>query len=337
MQLHDEHLRRRHGECARCSNGRTTAGRRRRDARSRQRRPERDSVRIWKRGACGRTIVGHAWSITDAFGVGITNPTPDTAVVVAPSTGSFTVRLTVTDDVGREDTADVVVTASSALTAVPAAADTPACPQPIAAPPAVSVTVTPDAASVAAPGGTQTFVATLSNAQDTSVVWQVGGIAGGNTTLGTISAAGVYTAPAIVPSPATVTVSAVSNQDLDRSAAAQVTLTFTPAASDGGGGGGGGAALDLLLLLCACDRRSTANMRPAFAALPPSMAVGQLLTEPRKSLIQGADRAARGASRAWRRRVTGQARIGQNPSAGPAFRSQPWASQTVLLVRVRRA
>jgi hypothetical protein len=63
--------------------------------------------------------------------------------------------------------------------------------------------------------------------------------------VGTISASGVYTAPASVPSPATVTVTAVSVQDPTKMASAQVTITAPPPPS-----GGGGGALDLLGLLC---------------------------------------------------------------------------------------
>jgi hypothetical protein len=76
---------------------------------------------------------------------------------------------------------------------------------------------------------------------------------GGDMTVGTISAFGVYTAPATVPSSATVTVTATSARDTTRLASAQVTITAPgtqPAASTpSSGGGGGGGALDLLGLL----------------------------------------------------------------------------------------
>src|SRR4029077_11235345 len=63
------------------------------------------------------------------------------------------------------------------------------------------------------------------NTTNTAVTWQVNGIAGGSMSVGTIATAGVYTAPATVPSPATVTVTAVSVADPTRSGAAQVTIT----------------------------------------------------------------------------------------------------------------
>ncbi|TLZ32715.1 MAG: hypothetical protein E6K29_00835 [Gammaproteobacteria bacterium] len=68
---------------------------------------------------------------------------------------------------------------------------------------------------------------------------------GGNATVGTISTSGVYMPPANVPTPATVTVSAVSVADPGQSSTAQVTVTAAP----GGGGGGGGGALDVLSLI----------------------------------------------------------------------------------------
>ena len=43
--------------------------------------------------------------------------------------------------------------------------------------------------------GTQTFTATVTNTPNTAVTWDVNGVAGGNSTVGTISAAGVYSAP----------------------------------------------------------------------------------------------------------------------------------------------
>jgi serine protease len=84
--------------------------------------------------ACGRTISSYTWSIASGSGVIAGNPTPSTAVVVAPASGSFTVRVVVTDDAGRSDSADVLVTSTTALTAAPANAGSTACLAAIAAP-----------------------------------------------------------------------------------------------------------------------------------------------------------------------------------------------------------
>src|ERR1019366_5527211 len=91
-------------------------------------------------------------------------------------------------------------------------------------PQAVAVTVAPTAASVVVGTGSEIFSATVANTTNTGVTWQVDGVAGGNTTEGTISASGVYAGPSSLPAPATVTVTAVSDADPTKSASATVTL-----------------------------------------------------------------------------------------------------------------
>src|SRR5438552_1435275 len=58
----------------------------------------------------------------------------------------------------------------------------------------VSVAISPTSASVA-PQQTQQFTATLSGTTNTPVIWSVDGTNGGNSTSGTISNTGLYTAP----------------------------------------------------------------------------------------------------------------------------------------------
>ena len=69
-----------------------------------------------------------------------------------------------------------------------------------------SLSVSPSTSAVPQ-GNTLQFAATY-NGGPASVAWAVSGVAGGNATVGTISAAGLYTAPALIPSPPTVSVSA---------------------------------------------------------------------------------------------------------------------------------
>jgi hypothetical protein len=81
---------------------------------------------------------------------------------------------------------------------------------PFAARASVSLSVAPSFASIHT-AGTQRFTASLTGGSDSgSVAWQVDGIPGGNATVGTISAAGLYTAPAKVPATTTVTVTAMA-------------------------------------------------------------------------------------------------------------------------------
>lgn len=74
-------------------------------------------------------------------------------------------------------------------------------------------------------GNQLTFAATVTNATDTGVSWSVNGIVGGNTSVGTISSAGVYTAPADLPSPAALQITATSHADPTKSAFSNVTVT----------------------------------------------------------------------------------------------------------------
>lgn len=75
--------------------------------------------------------------------------------------------------------------------------------------PTVSVVVT-GAASQVRVAGTVQMSAAVTNASSQTVTWQVNGATGGSATVGTISTAGLYTAPAVLPNPSTVTISAVS-------------------------------------------------------------------------------------------------------------------------------
>ncbi len=73
-------------------------------------------------------------------------------------------------------------------------------------------------------GNQQVFTAMVTGAVNLSVTWTVNGIAGGNSTIGTIAANGTYTAPLNLPAPNTVTVTATSVEDPTRSSSATVTL-----------------------------------------------------------------------------------------------------------------
>src|SRR5437899_1146202 len=91
-------------------------------------------------------------------------------------------------------------------------------------PQAISVSVTPSSQNVLL-GVTQQFTATVTGTTNTSVTWSVNGVSGGNATVGTISASGLYTAPKDLPNPAKVTVTPTSQADSSKHAAASVTVT----------------------------------------------------------------------------------------------------------------
>lgn len=118
----------------------------------------------------------------------------------------------------------LVVLASIALPGCGGGGPSATLPPPPPPPPAISVGISPQTSSVLL-GNSQTFAATVSNATNTAVSWSVNGVAGGSAATGTINAAGVYTAPADLPSPALVQVTATSAADTTKSATAQVTIT----------------------------------------------------------------------------------------------------------------
>jgi hypothetical protein len=68
------------------------------------------------------------------------------------------------------------------------------------------------------------FSATVSGTGNTAVTWQVNGINGGNSTVGTVSSSGLFTAPSAVPVPAIVNITAVSQAQPSASATATLTL-----------------------------------------------------------------------------------------------------------------
>ena len=59
-------------------------------------------------------------------------------------------------------------------------------------------------------GSTAQLTAAVSNSSNTAVTWQVNGVAGGSSSTGTISSTGLYTPPAVLPNPNSVTITAVS-------------------------------------------------------------------------------------------------------------------------------
>ena len=74
------------------------------------------------------------------------------------------------------------------------------------------------------PGQTLQFGAIVSGSSNTAVTWQVDNADGGSAASGTITSSGLFTAPATMPGPASVTVTAVSQANPAVSATATITL-----------------------------------------------------------------------------------------------------------------
>src|SRR5882757_4574018 len=91
---------------------------------------------------------------------------------------------------------------------------------------AVSIAVT--GPSTVMLGATSQYAAAVKGSSDVSVTWSVNGVTGGNTSIGSISAKGLYTAPANAPESATVTIKATSVASPAVSQSLPVTLATPP-------------------------------------------------------------------------------------------------------------
>jgi serine protease len=103
-------------------------------------------------GACGRTVAGYAWSIVSGS-AGTPSLTSTngaaTSLNAAPSSGTVTVQLVVTDDQGLTDTATIAIGPSSFATTAPASAGATACLAALPPPaPTVTIAVSPTSITV---------------------------------------------------------------------------------------------------------------------------------------------------------------------------------------------
>jgi YVTN family beta-propeller protein len=87
----------------------------------------------------------------------------------------------------------------------------------------VAITISPTTATVRL-AQTQQFTATVTGNSDTNVTWTVNGVNGGNTSVGTVSTLGLYTAPVNALNPSSVSVTATSVADTSKTASATVTI-----------------------------------------------------------------------------------------------------------------
>ena len=187
---------------------------------------------------------------TASSAVTLDNPTPQIATVTPTSipVGAFTLNVNGTNfapgatlmfgttalSTTRVSAAQITATGTATSAQVGSIAITVQNPNPglissaaltaqIVGASAIAVAVAPASATVRG-GGTQSFTATVTGTTNTSVTWSVNGTAGGSATTGTINSAGLYTAPANLPTPNTVTVTASSAADATKQGNSGVTL-----------------------------------------------------------------------------------------------------------------
>ena len=146
---------------------------------------------------CSLATCGTLSTTTSASGTGITYTAP--ATVPTPAT----VTATATSVADSTKSATVTITITATVTG------------------AVAVSITPKRVGLTT-GQLQTFAATVTGSTTTTVTWEVDTVPGGNASVGTITAAGVYTPPA---SPGTHTVGARAVADTTVAAAASVAIT----------------------------------------------------------------------------------------------------------------
>ncbi|HWY53044.1 MAG TPA: hypothetical protein VNZ03_01185 [Terriglobales bacterium] len=91
-------------------------------------------------------------------------------------------------------------------------------------PQSVTVSVSSSVSSVLL-GNTLQFTATVTGTSNTAVTWSVNSVAGGNSTVGTITNAGLYTAPVDLPNPTNVNIQATSQADASASGSTAVIIT----------------------------------------------------------------------------------------------------------------
>jgi hypothetical protein len=136
------------------------------------------------------------------------------------ATGTITSTGLYTAPSVQSQTAFTVTAVADADTSIAASAS-------VAVTPLVAVTINPHNTSVET-NHTQQFSATVVNTTNTVVTWQVNGVPGGNSTVGTIDGSGLYTAPGSIPTQPQIIVTAISVADPTKSDSATVTISLTP-------------------------------------------------------------------------------------------------------------
>lgn len=161
-----------------------------------------------------------------------------TGTALAAQAGSK-IKVTVTRPGLGGTTSPAVNYAVSGATATPTPTEprptepTPApTPPPAPVPIPITVSLSPNGSSLA-PFATRQFTATVTGTTNLSVTYSVNGITGGNAEVGTISAAGLYTAPAMGATAQTFTIGAASVASPAAAATATITILGPPDAGTG--------------------------------------------------------------------------------------------------------
>jgi uncharacterized protein (DUF1800 family) len=153
-----------------------------------------------------------------------------TATMGTASTATMTMMATATTPTMVPTATKVDPKNTAAPTTTAARGSTPT--RTATAGPTLAVNVAP-ASGTLQPGASQQFQATVSGSANQGVTWKVNNMAGGDPGVGTITAAGLYTAPAAVPVVNSVTITAVSVVNGTTQGAAVITIQDPLAVTDG--------------------------------------------------------------------------------------------------------
>lgn len=168
------------------------------------------SVAAGQTSQCAATVTGtgtYSSSVTWSASAGTIN---SSGLLTAPaSAGTVTVTAKSAQDTTQSGKTSVTVTTTTIT----------------------SVSVSCNPTSVAT-GHTSQCTATVAGtgSYSSAVNWSVSGIQGGNSTVGTISSSGLYTAPSALPSANPVTVTATSTADPTKLGSAELTITVSSSA-----------------------------------------------------------------------------------------------------------
>jgi hypothetical protein len=179
-----------------------------------------NSVQTGLTSQCTATVTGTgaysstvSWSVSGVQGGNFTVGTISaaglyTAPNTVPTTNPVTVKATSTEDTTKSGSASITLSAATN-------------------PPTITSVAASCVPNSVQTGLTSQCTATVTGtgAYSSTVSWSVSGVAGGNSTVGTISAAGLYTAPSAVPTANPVSITATSTEDGTKSGSTMVTVT----------------------------------------------------------------------------------------------------------------
>lgn len=169
-----------------------------------------DQTRQFTATVSGTSDTAVSWLVNNVRG-------GSSSVGTISSTGLYTAPVTANPsvEVTAISAADPTKSASASVTVTSAS---------------VSVSIAPASVLVQA-GSARQFTATVSGASNAAVMWSVNNIQGGNSSIGTISSSGLFTAPASVSGTISESITATSYQDPTKSATA--TASISPATTTG--------------------------------------------------------------------------------------------------------